>query len=73
MYKYKKCTRRCRTDFELAFHPLLVFLPVLLFHLLVILDGFDEFRLDQCGLLITGTEPRRSANDATEEDDATQH
>ena len=72
MYKHKKWTRR-RTDLELAFHPLLVFLPVLLFHLLVILNGLDEFRLDQCGLLITGTEPRRLKNEATQENDATQH
>ena len=39
-----------RTNLELAFHPLFVFLPVLLLHLLEILNGLDEFRLDQRGL-----------------------
>jgi hypothetical protein len=35
-----------RTNFELAFHPLFVFLPVLLLYLLEVLNGLDEFRLD---------------------------
>lgn len=34
------------TDLELALHPLLIFLPVLLLNLLVVLDGLHEFRLD---------------------------
>jgi hypothetical protein len=50
MYEYK-CVRWRRTNLELAFHPLFVLLPVLLLYLLVILNGLDEFRLDQRGLI----------------------
>ena len=34
---------RRRTNLELAFHPLLIFLPVLLLSLLIVLDGLHEF------------------------------
>jgi hypothetical protein len=73
MYKYEKCTRRTRTNLELALYPVLVFQPVLLFHLLVTLNGLDEFRLDQCGLLIASNQATEVRDDATREKDATGH
>ena len=42
MYKFE-CVGWRRTYLELAFHPLLVFLPELLLYLLVGLNGLDEF------------------------------
>jgi hypothetical protein len=57
MFNYK-CIQWKPTYFKLALHPLLILLPVLLLYLLVVLNGLDEFCLDQCGLLIAmvGTE-----------------
>ena len=55
------------TNLKLTLHPLLVLLPVLLLYLLIILNGLDKFRLDQCGLFITIPPKKswRSENGAT--------
>jgi hypothetical protein len=62
-----------RTNPKLAFHPLFVFLPVLLLYLLEILNGLDEFRLDQRGLFDYHAKATRLDNDATQKNYATQH
>ena len=65
-YTNINCVRGRRTNFELAFHPLFVFLPVLLLYLLVGLNGLDEFRLDQRGLFDYHAESHKVRNDAAQ-------
>lgn len=64
IYEFTRVRWR-RTNSELAFHPLFVFLPVLLLYLLEILNGLDEFRFDQRALFDYHAKATRLENDAT--------